>query len=312
MKGLELSEEYYRKYGRPSLELYYPHLMERISVGMVGEGSDCFRYDDIYSRDHDWGPGFCLWLSQKDFAEFGSSLQNWYKSLPQYYAGFPARTDYAEIGGRVGVFETQDFFSRLLGMREIPLNLGQWLRIPEYGLASATNGQVFHDACDDFSEFRQALTKYYPEDIRKKKIAYRCMMVGQSGQYNYMRCVRHGEMIAARLALLKFTESVIAMVFLFNRRYAPFYKWAYRAMTSLPLLGNEVGRKLQMLDFGIGSEKIIRENFTLVESISHYLRMELLRQGLSNVDSNFLFDHGPTVQIKIEDPMLKAADLMQG
>lgn len=311
MKGLELSAEYYRKYGRPSLERYYPHLINRISAGMAGEGSDCFGYDDRYSQDHDWGPGFCLWLSRRDYAEFGSSLQKWYRSLPQYYAGFPARTDYAEMGGRVGIFETSDFFSRLLGVREIPSVPEQWLRIPEYGLASGTNGQVFHDACREFSDFRQALLKYYPEDIRKKKIAYRCMMIGQSGQYNYLRCIQHGERIAARFALLKFMESVIALVFLLNRRYAPFYKWSFRAMTSLPRLGSETGQKLQRLELSLGSEAAIRENFMVIEAVSHCIRKELLRQGLSNADSDFLIDHGPLVQMKIADPELKATNLMQ-
>ena len=33
---------------------------DKIAVGFVGEGSERFGFDDVYSRDHDFGPGFCM------------------------------------------------------------------------------------------------------------------------------------------------------------------------------------------------------------------------------------------------------------
>ena len=45
----------------------FPEYENRIAVGMVGEGSDCFGYDDSISMDHDYGIGFCMWIPQNTF-----------------------------------------------------------------------------------------------------------------------------------------------------------------------------------------------------------------------------------------------------
>ena len=71
MNGMELAERYYETYGRPMLHEKYPEYETRIAVGLVGEGSECFGFDDRISRDHDFGPAFCLWLEKKDYQEIG-------------------------------------------------------------------------------------------------------------------------------------------------------------------------------------------------------------------------------------------------
>ena len=75
MKGLELCRSYYEEVGAPALRERFPELMPRAAAGLCGQGSDCLGLDDEYSRDHDFGPGFCLWLSDADFAEYGEALQ---------------------------------------------------------------------------------------------------------------------------------------------------------------------------------------------------------------------------------------------
>lgn len=55
----------------------------------------------------------------------------------------------------------------------------------------------------------------------------------QAGQYNFLRCLKHGETEAAQLACVEFVKSAIKTFFLLNNRYAPYYKWSFRALRSL-------------------------------------------------------------------------------
>ena len=46
MKGLEIAEKYYRDYGVPMIEQKFGNYKEKIAAGLVGEGSQCYGFDD--------------------------------------------------------------------------------------------------------------------------------------------------------------------------------------------------------------------------------------------------------------------------
>ena len=46
IKGLELSEAFYKEYGESMIKSEFPHLLDKIAIGLVGAGSECFGYDD--------------------------------------------------------------------------------------------------------------------------------------------------------------------------------------------------------------------------------------------------------------------------
>jgi hypothetical protein len=209
----------------------------------------------------------------------------------------------------VGVFETRAFYARFTGLTHLPESLSEWRSIPEENLAAATNGAVFADPSGEFTEIRRRLRAYYPEDIRLKKIAARCMAAGQSGQYNFLRCARRGEWVAAHYALAQYIKASISLAFSLGRRYMPFYKWMHRALKPLPVLGEilyPIYQELVSLDIRSDSARIAES----VEIISQHLIEELRRQNLSSLPGDFLFDHGPAVHRQIQDGQLKALNVM--
>jgi hypothetical protein len=308
MKGLELCERYFRQIALPIIEKTCGALLGRMAIGLVGDGSECFGYDDEISRDHDWGPGFCIWLNREVFDEFGEKIQAAYDKLPESFEGFAARHTSQWGGGRVGVLEIGAFYRRFVGMDSAPQTLKQWLIIPENALAAAVNGKVFQDPPCEFSAIRNTLKAFYPEDVRLKKIAARCMTAGQAGQYNFPRCVKRSEPYAAHHAEFKFMEDAVSLVFLLNKTYTPFYKWSHRALRKLPVMGSYAhGKILELLhtrDLHLKADQMESLTLKLIETLKGL--------GLSDSDSDFLPDHGPMVQGRIQDPELRGYDVWAG
>lgn len=307
MNGLPLSGRYYRQHGVPMLREKYAADLDRIAVGLVGDGSDCLGFDDGQSRDHDWGPGFCLWLTGADYDRIGPPLQRDYLTLPAAFEGFERQAGEWGIG-RVGVFEIGAFYKGFIGRPDLPETLADWFRIPEKNLAAATSGQVFEDPLGEFSRIRQGLLGFYPDDVRIAKIAARCMTAGQAGQYNFPRSIRRGELFAAQYAETKFCADIMSLVYLVNRRYAPYYKWLQRGLAGLSRLGDRLSGDMSALM----AARSPGAKSAGIEAICATVIAELRREGLSDSGSPFLLDHGPLVHDRIIDPALRAVDVWVG
>ena len=307
MNGLELAEKYYHAVGAAMLKEKFPDYTDRIAVGLVGLGSECFGFDDAYSQDHDWGPGFCMWLGKNDYDTIGPSLQQAYDLLPSRFMGYQRKKS-AWGDGRLGALYTGDFYLSFIGLPKAPERFDKWLTIPEANLAACTNGKVFYDPLGEFSGIRNKIRAYYPEDVRLKKIAARCMTAAQAGQYNYKRCLQRGAIYPAHHALIKFCEDVLSLVFLFNKQFMPFYKWSCRAAETLPILGAYMARSVtELIEMGANAQ---REN--KIEQICARIIQALKDQGLSDAGSDFLLDHGPRVHSLIQDGGIKRIDVWWG
>lgn len=312
MNGLNLSEKYFFEIGLKMLKNKFPNYLYRIAAGLVGEGSECYRFDDEISQDHDWGPGFCLWLNIEDYNSIGKYLQKEYDKLPKEFKGYRARVTIPLSKQRIGVFETYSFFKQFTGLDRIPGTLFEWYRIPEEYLSQATNGKVFIDSLGLFSSIRDKLANYYPEDVRLKKIAARCMTAGQSGQYNFPRSIKRKAYVAAHYALSIFIQDSISLIFLLNRQYKPFYKWMHRSLLTLPKLGKALYPQYENITiFDIKNDQL-NLIYQKIEMISKNIIEELIKQDLSDIDSNFLCDHGPVIQKKIKDSYLHSLHVMVG
>ena len=301
MKGLDLAERYFWAHGLPMIQEKFGAPSDRMAAGLVGPGSECFGCDDQISRDHDWGPGFCLWLTKEDYDLIGDALQEAYRKLPQEFSGFGPRKISPGEEGRVGVIEIKAFYQKYLGLNHLPKYVMEWLQLPEQALAVCTNGRVFYDPCGIFSEWRNNLLLFYPEDIRIKKIVSRCMTIGQSGQYNFTRSLQRKDYFAVRYAEAQFCFDVLSLIFLLNKTYSPYYKWMHQTVKELPVLGMAIHSKITELLKLMNYPAKIR----VIENICAMLIEALSNEGLTNSTSDFLVDHAPIIQKKIADPELR-------
>ena len=105
----------------------------------------------------------------------------------------------------------------------------------------AVNGEVFRDGAGEFTSVRNSLLAYYPEDLRKKKIAARCMALAQTGQYNFERVARREDWVTVRTVLAKFTQEAMGLAYHLSRVYRPYYKWTWRKLKELPVMGGRAG-----------------------------------------------------------------------
>lgn len=311
MKGMELSQRFYEAYGRKMIADGFLEYESIIAVGIAGEGSDCFGYDDELSRDHDFEAGFCLWIpdSLDNTTEF--RLSRAYHKLPGEYLGV-RRVEQSLWGqGRRGVMRIGDFYRRFTGRPGSLESLTEWLYTPEYSLACAVNGRVFRDDLGEFSRIRRELSAGYPEDIRKKKLAARLAFMAQSGQYNYTRCMKRGEPGAAALALGEFVQNATSAIFLLNRRYMPYYKWMFRALRELPLCRDAACllEPVLLSDRQQCSAPCVSEQ---IEQICAEVVRELRNQQLTGGSWDYLEPHAYEVQERILDHTLRTMHIMEG
>ena len=332
--GMQLAQSYWQTYGKSLLDQpKFARYKNRIAAGLVGHGSECYGFDDEISRDHDFGPGFCLWLTDEDYAEIGADLQDAYDALPRKYAGFDSRNETpraksCESSKRVGVFSISEFFENLTGFPTAPAanEPHLWLSLSESTLAAATNGKIFADPLGEFSKTRQSF-KLMPDEVRISLISRRLGMISQAGQYNFSRMIARKDASAAWLSINEFVRATASLVFLLNNPvtagYLPYYKWQFEALrklsnrmaSRLPEVCGKLESVMRLSSaacfggdgsggdgFGEGGKGagIAQKQVTqIIDSICEDIVRELQYEGLSDCGETFLEWQRPYVEAHI-------------
>lgn len=265
---------FYEKYGAPMIHEIFPEYEHRIAVGMVGEGSDCFGFDDEISKDHDYGIGFCMWLLPEDDRQIGEALQKEYDRLLEEYRqrlinsrGYEADIIELFLKKRRGVFEIHAFYEDLLGTGAIwnvqedgskqpedesgqrePLLDDVWQRLPEERLATAVNGEVFRDDLGTFTAIRDQIRAYYSDEIRGKRIAEKLHEFSQYAQSNYSRMMARKDYVTAKICVAEGMKAAMGLCYLLDRVYAPYYKWMRKGMEILGRRSAAPQKIIKLLD----------------------------------------------------------------
>lgn len=231
---IEESRRFYDEQVAPMIRSLFPQYEGRIAAGIAGEGSDCFGYYDEISRDHDFGTGVCLWVTDEDMDLFGDELSEEYNKLVDE----KTRTFLtARLRERRGVMSIHDFYSNILRIdcntKECQMSENQWLILDHACLATAVNGEIFKDDLKEFTNFRNLLLNYYPDRVWRIRIAEKMHEYSASLQINYARAMTRNDTVAAELCKAKGLEAAMELYFLAKRTYPPYYKWTYRALVEL-------------------------------------------------------------------------------
>ena len=310
MKGLELSRRYYETYGLPMLEKQFPEILDKIAIGLTGSGSECYGFDDEISQDHDFEPGFCIFLPEEEVVDRKKEfeLTRAYNKLPAEFEGYK-KSMLSPVGGnRHGVFRCREYYEERVGTPDGLLTLEQWLTLPDYVLSEAVNGEIFRDDSGLVTAVRNNLSNV-PEDVLKKRIAGNVLLMGQSGQYNYERCLKRNDTGAAQLAINEFVLSTIKTCFLLNGKFAPYYKWSFRAISELDRL-SEVGEFLNYLLNNGNDPEQARIKKDMINTVSELLNDVLLEKGYVKEANSDLEKQAYTINNCIVDAEIRNLNIL--
>lgn len=303
MKGLEICEKYYLEFGKNMLETEFSDILDKLAAGLLGSGSECFGFDDDISRDHDFEPSFCIFIPSESIIDRKTEfrLERAYAKLSKEFMGLK-RSLISPVGAkRRGVIRIKDFVMAKTGTPDGDLSAMGWLLSDENALSEVTNGKIFFDNFGGLTKIRQNLS-YLPDDIRLKKLAGNLLIMAQAGQYNYSRCISHGEAGAAQLAVFEFVRAAINVIFLLNKRYVPYYKWAFKALRGLEKLSN----LSETLEFLISSDNDLFETKAeIIEDVSKMVIDELQAQNLTEAICLDLEKHAYSVNDRVSDSEIR-------
>ena len=163
IKGLDLARRFFEQVARPAMEEHCPEILQEAACGLMGQGSECFGFDDQYSRDHHWGPRVMLFLLPGDYESKRESIHDILsQQLPLSYRSYSTNFTKPDpqdngvqkmqpigagpVNHRVEILTIKGFFSEYLNLDiEKPIDSIDWLTLPHQKLRGITAGRVFRD-----------------------------------------------------------------------------------------------------------------------------------------------------------------------
>jgi hypothetical protein len=243
IKGLELSELFYRNCVRQILHTCHPKL--NYSAGLIGTGSEVLGYDTPISMDHDWGVRLFIFLSDEDWLLYQEDLSNTFrKNLPGEFMGFstsygsmgktrfPEESVSGSVNHMVEIFSVKSFFRMYLDIDPYEkINVFDWLTFEEHKLLTIVKGGIFYDGLNELGAIREQFS-FYPKDIWLYLMASQWKRISQ--EHAFMgRCGHVGDDLGSRIIGTRLVRDLMKLCFQMERQYVPYNKWFGTAFSEL-------------------------------------------------------------------------------
>ena len=234
---IDISRDFFHEVLEPILLHEFPEETAQIAFGVFGYGSEVLRLDDDYSSDHHWGLRVNALMPDELLQARGKEMLRVIEvDLPDEYRGHSLREGYVGIKA-LALSSLEGFLDQTIGIEYPPQTHGEWLRIPEEDIIHVINGEVWRDESGRFSAIRTALTGYYPEPVRLRRIAHWCRYFSGMGTYALQRAILRDNEYYAAIAFGKAIRWGVQIAFMLEKSYCTYDKWTLAYMHQLPRLG---------------------------------------------------------------------------
>ena len=238
---IDLSRAFFEEVVLPILEREFPAETAQTAFGVFGYGSEVLRLDDDLSRDHHWGLRINAVMPDDVYRASHEAIRATVGAqLPAMWRGQALREGYTR-GGGLELASLESHLNNTIGLARPPVSYADWLRIPEEDITHVIAGEVWYDPLGRFTAVRRALSAYYPEPVRLRRIAHWCRYFSGMGTYALKRAVLRDNEFYANITFTRAVRLGVQLAFLLDRHYYPYDKWTLAYFRRLPRMSRRLG-----------------------------------------------------------------------
>jgi len=237
----DLSRALFHERIEPLIAETYPEM--KYAAATFGMCSESLGLDDEVSMDHMWGPRVTLILSRKDHDRHAKDLMAKIReAMPTEFKGLPVT--WPKHGGDIQDTSEEAMYSIWTttvdgalgfcgGLKALPLQDVDWLKVSEQHLLEFNNGVVYRDDTGEFSGARHML-RYYPDDVHRWLLMCAWNSVG-GDWFPIGRIGTRGDRLGLRIQAAKIARHMMVLGFMVSRQYAIYRKWFGTLFKRLPI-----------------------------------------------------------------------------